>query len=142
MLKNGLPMSQDFKSMVRLLKILLLMSFLPLGRALAEAEYRPAEARPERGPVYPEEDVYFDPIELGKHFEIYMPEIEVGGEETSLTYCGVVEDVNALRAMNLDGEDAMLRPAYYVLGDHHLWAYLWLPYFGDPWWVRIGGFSG
>jgi hypothetical protein len=126
---------------MRLLKIFFLVSLLPLGRTLAEAEYHPVAARPERGPVYTDEDVYYDPIELGKHFELFMSEIDVGGAETTLTYCGVVEDIKALEAMNLDGGDAMLRPAYYVHGDRALWAYLWLPYFGDPWWVRIGGFS-
>ena len=75
-------------------------------------------------PWLPDEKIFLDPAEIGRHLIVTLPVRGPGNEEFTVTYCGAVKDFRALEKLHFDYEDAITRPAFYVQGAQELWVFV------------------
>jgi hypothetical protein len=85
-----------------------------------------------------QEEIWLDPVEVGKHLITTIPELGERGQEITVTYGGAVKDRAALDRLGYDSEDAIPRPAYYVRDSEDLYVFVFVPGEEKPRWIKLG----
>jgi hypothetical protein len=84
------------------------------------------------------EEIFLDPLAIGKHLIVDIPQLGEQGREITVTYCGWVDDRVALDRLNYGAEDAIACPAYYVRDSEDLYVFV-IPVGEDkPRWIKPG----
>jgi hypothetical protein len=84
-----------------------------------------------------QEEIWLDPVEIGKHLITTIPQLGERGKEITVTYCGAVSNRAALDRLGLEPRDAAIRYAYYVRNSGDIFVFVLIPGEKKPRWIEL-----